>query len=261
VLANYAYIYPIVNDTVPADNFDKDYITTRGSYDPNDKSVDFSNVLLDSAKTGKQFLEYTIRFQNTGTDTAFQIRVVDTLSSKLDLNSFELMSSSHPCQVSSKGQQLEFYFPNILLPDSNRNENASHGYVKFRIKPVTSVGLSDVINNTASIYFDYNLPVRTNAASTSFRNNVVTGISSPGIESDLLKLYPNPAGDYINYELKNTVNQKFEARIYDMSGRVLFQSIISNSRGSLPTYFLLKGSYIMEIKSRSKSFKRAFEKL
>jgi uncharacterized repeat protein (TIGR01451 family) len=261
VLANYAYIYPIVNDTVPADNFDKDYITTRGSYDPNDKSVDFSNVLLDSAKTGKQFLEYTIRFQNTGTDTAFQIRVVDTLSSKLDLNSFELMSSSHPCQVSSKGQQLEFYFPNILLPDSNRNENASHGYVKFRIKPVTSVGLSDVINNTASIYFDYNLPVRTNAASTSFRNNVVTGINSPGIETDLLKLYPNPAGDYINYELKNTVNQKFEARIYDMSGRVLFQSIISNSRGSIPTYFLLKGSYIMEIKSRSKSFKRAFEKL
>ena len=133
--------------------------------------------------------------------------------------------------------------------------------MKFRIKPVTSVGLSDVINNTASIYFDYNLPVRTNAASTSFRNNVVTGISSPGIESDLLKLYPNPAGDYINYELKNTVNQKFEARIYDMSGRVLFQSIISNSRGSIPTYFLLKGSYIMEIKSRSKSFKRAFEKL
>jgi len=261
VLVNYAYIYPVINDTVPADNFDRDYMITRGSYDPNDKSVDFPTVLLDSAKTGKQFLEYTIRFQNTGTDTAFQVRILDTLAAKLDLNSFELMSSSHPCQMSSTGQQLEFYFPNILLPDSNRNEAASHGYVKFRIKPVASVGISDVINNTASIYFDYNLPVKTNAASTNFKNNVVTAVTSAGTESDDLKLFPNPAGDYINYELRTGLNQKFEARIYDIGGRVLFQSTMTGTKGIISTRFLLKGSYILEITAKNRSFTKSFERL
>jgi len=261
VLTNNAYIYPIVNDTVPEDNFDKIYMTTRGSYDPNDKSVDFSTLLLDSAKMGKQFLEYTVRFQNTGTDTAFQIRIVDTLSSKLDLNSLELMSSSHTCQVSSKGQQLELYFPNILLPDSNRNENRSHGYVKFRIKPVTSVNLSDVINNTASIYFDYNLPVRTNNVVTSFRNNVITSVPTINSGPDALYLYPNPALQSLTYELKNTIGQKSDMRIYDLSGRLLYQTTISNARGTLLVSFLPKGSYILEIKSKNKYFTNRFVKM
>ena len=67
--------------------------TVTGSYDPNDKLVQPSDIyLLDQ----DDHLDYTIRFQNTGTDTAFTVVVVDTLAVELDIASLELGAASHP---------------------------------------------------------------------------------------------------------------------------------------------------------------------
>lgn len=46
------------------------------------------------------------------------------------------------------------------------DEPASHGYVTYRVRPRSDVGAGEVIHNTASIYFDFNVPVRTNDATT-----------------------------------------------------------------------------------------------
>ncbi len=165
-IISYAYITPLAADTVPSNNFDTASAFVTGSFDPNDKDVNLAGNVSIDRKT--EWLEYTIRFQNTGNDTAFNIRVIDTISSKLDPASFELISSTHPVQPSFNKDKLTFFFDHILLVDSNHNEPLSHGMVKFRMKPVSNIQVNDSITNRASIYFDYNQPVLTNTIKTKY---------------------------------------------------------------------------------------------
>src|SRR6185436_13012980 len=109
-------------------------------------------------------------FQNTGNDTAFNISVHDTLDSKLDWASIEMVTASHPYRLSiTNGNQMNWKFDNILLVDSIHNEPKSHGYIVYRIKPKPTVQINDVIANSASIYFDFNSPVQTNTQLTTIK--------------------------------------------------------------------------------------------
>lgn len=135
-----------------------------GSYDPNDKQA--TPQLSPTQVANGANIDYTIRFQNTGTDTAFNVVLTDTLSSYLQTGTLQMMASSHNCKTTVKGNVVYFEFLNILLPDSNVNEPKSHGFVLFRIKPKTTVAVNTVIPNKAAIYFDYNAPVITNTATT-----------------------------------------------------------------------------------------------
>src|SRR5690606_34406594 len=124
------------------------------------------------------FIHYLIRFQNTGTDTAFNVVVTDTLDARLDAASFQMLEVSHPALIKRNLQELSFEFHNILLPDSNVNEPMSHGYIKFRVRPVSTLLDGDEVNNHASIYFDYNLPVVTNTAVTAIRSPLACPVIS-----------------------------------------------------------------------------------
>ena len=119
-----------------------------------------------------KYLDYIINFQNTGTDTAYNITVRDTLSDKLDWNTLQMTDASHPYSlVIEDGNKLAFTFYDIRLPDSTTNETGSHGYVAYRIKPKSTLVAGDSIPNLASIYFDFNLPVETNNAYTIVVDN------------------------------------------------------------------------------------------
>ncbi|MBI4647538.1 MAG: hypothetical protein HY738_13350 [Bacteroidia bacterium] len=123
---------------VPPDDMD-DFIEidcreVTGSYDPNDKQVIPSGIdeqyhYIDSAIT----LEYMIRFQNTGTDTAFNILIVDSLSPFLDITSIVPGVASHLYELTLANNVLYFNLPDANLPDSNVNEPGSNGFVKFKI--------------------------------------------------------------------------------------------------------------------------------
>ncbi|MGB8194181.1 MAG: T9SS type A sorting domain-containing protein [Chitinophagaceae bacterium] len=163
----YAEIQPIAGDTLPADNKRRIAQLVLGSYDPNDKQELHGRSLTATQLQSREYLDYLIRFQNTGNDTAFNVFVRDTLDVKLDWNTFEMIGASHNYNLSIQdGNKLEWYFSNILLPDSNRNEPASHGYIAFRIRPKANLQVGDTIRNTAAIYFDFNQPVQTNVAAT-----------------------------------------------------------------------------------------------
>lgn len=133
------------------------------SYDPNDKLVDpnfpdFPNyTLLD-----EEFL-YTIRFQNTGTDTAINISIIDYLDENLDWTTFQPIASSHDYQASlSENGKITFQFDNIYLPDSTVNQMESHGFVQYQILPKDSLIDYTRVKNTAEIYFDFNPAIFTN---------------------------------------------------------------------------------------------------
>jgi len=66
----------------------------RCAIDPNDKLVSPNREDPDNKNYTEigESLQYTIRFQNTGTDTAFNVKLMDTLSNKLNYQSLELFS-------------------------------------------------------------------------------------------------------------------------------------------------------------------------
>lgn len=133
------------------------------SYDPNDKT----GYPLGSgpehiiAPNGK--LDYVIRFQNTGTDTAFTVFIRDTLDTDVDIFSLQTGISSHPYTFRMFGQRvLEWTFDHIMLPDSNINAEKSNGFVTYTVRQNRNLSDNTEIQNAAAIYFDYNDPIITN---------------------------------------------------------------------------------------------------
>ena len=151
--------------------------TINCAYDPNDKQVyprRSEHPPFDANYTlFNERLEYTIRFQNTGTDTAFNVVIRDTLSTDLDLSTFRPGSASHPFETTLHDDGLlEFHFRQIMLPDSNVNEPGSHGYVNFSIQAKPDIAEGTNIDNHAGIYFDYNPPIVTNSVDNILVENL-----------------------------------------------------------------------------------------
>lgn len=86
-----------------------------------------------------EYLTYTIRFQNTGTDSAVNVVVKNIFSlyssyNKIDISSIDILGASHPFELDAQDDSIRFIFHNIMLPDSNASEINSHGFVQFRIR-------------------------------------------------------------------------------------------------------------------------------
>lgn len=159
------YIIDTVGNTIYT-SVDTLYQDLMCAYDPNDKIVTPAGIdeqgYIPPATT---MLEYTIRFQNTGNDTAINVFLRDLLDPNLDWTSVTPVASSHPLQLHSQvdlSGEVTFSFFNIMLPDSNVNELASHGFVKFHINLLPNLPLGTTITNTSYIYFDANPAVITN---------------------------------------------------------------------------------------------------
>ena len=161
-LLHYILARPFSDDSTDADNRDTVRQNIIGSFDPNNKLDDVGGILYNDRYTSGDQLLYTINFQNTGTDTAFTVVIRDTLTSLFNIQSLQMVSASHPYTLGITGNRLQWTFKDILLVDSTTNEPKSHGYVMFRIKPKAGLNVNQVLFNSASIYFDYNLPVLTN---------------------------------------------------------------------------------------------------
>ncbi len=168
--------------------------TVTGSYDPNVKEVRTSSGQSDTQYIlgTDNYLDYTIHFQNTGTDTAFTVVVTDTLDATLNMASFQQGTSSHACTVDFlPGRVVRWTFNNILLVDSTTNEAGSHGLTSFRIRLAEPIVPGTLIANAADIFFDFNPPIRTPDALITA--DFATGLA-PAARSTV-QLVPNPAHD------------------------------------------------------------------
>ena len=218
ILNSYAQIFPIANDVNPSCNNATWEVTVTGSFDPNDISVD-QDTLYSNVFPNPPYLDYLIRFQNTGTDTAFTVKFLNPLDTmKLDLNSIEFVAASHPMEMRFiyHERNMEFLFNNILLADSNVNEPASHGFVRYKIKPKSNVQVGDSIQNFAAIYFDFNEPVITNSAKTDIL--LFTGLADQISTSELF-VYPNPSSQEINIQVSNTQGKRISLDVYNLLGQ------------------------------------------
>ena len=236
LIVNHATV-TAVNDNDAANDEFAFYQTAVSSFDPNDKTPSPFYFVSDGDP-----IQYTVRFQNTGTDTAFNIIIRDTLSENLDWSGFQLLTQSHPVTVdfNLENGALAFRFHNILLPDSNINEPLSHGYVVYAVPTKAPLADGTPINNTGSIYFDFNAPVVTNTTFNVIGDNV--GIEE--LHQGVLTVYPNPASHQIQIH-----SSKFANRITmkDLTGRLVYAGDYDVSNPFVDVSMLPAGVFMMEL--------------
>lgn len=250
VVINDAVIEPFANDADTVNNRDQFSRLVTGSYDPNDKTV----VPAGQGPTGlidpDQRLTYRIRFQNTGNDTAFTVRVVDEIDSDLDISTFEMLGASHPWSIRVyDNQRIEWRFDNILLVDSTTNEPESHGWIFFKISPKSNLPDGTGLLNRADIYFDFNPPILTNVTT----NTIDYGIGKPDPKPKMeVSLSPNPFTEETLLKIEEYDGKPYDLQIYDIKGRLqMQQKELNQSQVIIPANGLAKGIYFYVISRAS----------
>ncbi len=219
-----------------------------GSYDPNDKQAwpkGYENTDLIENYVP---LDYMIRFQNTGTDTAFTVVLTDQISEHLDLSTLKVGSASHDYTYSiEEDRTLVFRFDNILLPDSTTNEPASNGFVAFTIEQNEGNVDGTIIDNQADIYFDFNDPIITNLVRREVGSNFVEIIlSKHNLLQNIYGIYPNPVSDRIAVNIPDSY-QDLRFELYDLDARIVRTGGVNNGDKTIDVSSLNEGIYIIRL--------------
>ncbi|MBK9014025.1 MAG: T9SS type A sorting domain-containing protein [Saprospiraceae bacterium] len=225
----------------------------QGAFDPNDKQgfpVGYGEEHFIHRNTD---IEYLIRFQNMGTDTAFTVIVQDSLSQYLDPTSIRPGAASHAYSFEViDGNTLRFTFSDIMLPDSNINLAASQGFVQFVAKQKTDVALGSVIENTAAIYFDFNEPVTTNRVFHTIDEDfieVINDAHEPASVHGQPTVYPNPAFGAVTFALPVELGDNASFMLHDQMGKLARKQAVSDSKFVFERKDMLPGIYFYSIES------------
>jgi uncharacterized repeat protein (TIGR01451 family) len=245
VLSFTTSVSPDANDTTTEDNTIIYEQTVVNSYDPNDKMVvQGDQIEIDDTD---QYLDYRIRFQNLGTANALNVKITDTIHPNLDWTTFQPITSSHDYRIEIvDGEQINYYFDNINLPFETADLEGSNGYITYKIKPKSNVQIGDTFENTAYIYFDFNLPIITNTVVTT----VVEELSTDAFDSSQIRIYPNPVSDRLNIELPSGLNLN-SVELFDIQGNLVK---VFKDENVLDLSSILSGIYILKMETDQGSY-------
>jgi uncharacterized repeat protein (TIGR01451 family) len=223
--------------------------TATTSFDPNDKQVNAITITPDDVADQKP-LEYTIRFQNTGTAPAVNIVIKDSLDADWDLGTFEMVGATHPFTLTVNNEVAIWTFANIMLPDSSTDQLGSQGSIHYRMAPKNSLIIGDQLTNRADIYFDYNEAVLTNTTVTPVE--LSTGIA--GSESgNGLQVTPSPSNGLVSIRWADAQLNNARFDVLDALGRTVFtarMSQVTNAR-NVDLSFLPEGGYVARLSGES----------
>jgi uncharacterized repeat protein (TIGR01451 family) len=249
-LTNSASILPLTGDVVTENNSNTLAQIIVNAYDPNDKMESRGEEILFSSFTSNDYLYYTIRFENTGTASAINVRINDVLDAQLDENSIRMVSTSHPNYIMDRvGNNINWKFGNIQLPVSIANTNIGKGYVMFKIKPKPGFAVGDVIPNTASIYFDFNPAIVTNTFTTEF----TALLNVDELENGDFVFYPNPTSDVVTITLKNGSDTISSISVYDVLGKQIVNIKASSISETIDLSSVNPGIYFVEVATENNS--------
>ena len=231
---------------------DTECIVATGSFDPNDKVGIPIGYGTERKILPNTALEYTIRFQNTGTDTAFNVIIRDSLNMHLDITTLELGTSSHDYELEITGNGfLNFNFINIMLPDSNVNQAGSNGFIKYKIRPFSDTPLKTQIKTDAAIYFDFNDPVITNETlhtiDLDFIEFGVWVADIPTADQAQVIIRPNPFRTYSTIEIKDYQANNYFFELFYFDGRLIRQESFASNQFLFEQKNLAKGIYLFRI--------------
>jgi hypothetical protein len=201
-------ITPVTADETPADNTFAFNQIVAGSYDPNDITC-LEGSSVHPEKIG-EYLHYNINFKNTGTAPATFVVVKDIIDlAKFDISTLQILNASHAMQARITGNKVEFIFDEINLA-----ANGGKGNVTFKIKTLNTLAVNSSVTQAADIFFDYNWPIVTNDAVTTFE---VLNTFIP-VKDTSVKVYPNPVMDVVKVSADSVITS---LQLFDLQGRVL----------------------------------------
>ena len=198
------------NDFVKTNNYDRNAIKIVAAVDPNIKQEQNTNGY---AWKGGNKLKYFVQFQNTGTDTAVNITVIDTLHYNLSGRTLVFNGASHPYDYILDGHILKVTFSNINLVDTSVSKERSIGHFEFSIEIDTTLNQEIKFYNRADIYFDFAKPVKTNKSYITYTSLIKTGPT-----------------DRTNYCGNDTISVKYNSKFSFESGNI-FKLYLSDSNG------------------------------
>jgi uncharacterized repeat protein (TIGR01451 family) len=216
------------------------YQTVVGSYDPNDKNENHQAEIDYDSYYIKDKLTYTIRFENTGTASAINVKVNDMLDTKLNANTFKVLDASHPYKVERVGRNLSFKFDGIDLPPSVANTQIGKGFITYNIEVNPTLEAGDIVSNTANIFFDFNPPIVTNTIDREF----VSALGTKEFNHSKFSLYPNPAKTILNIQSEKNIDS---IEIIDTNGRVIHKQRIDNTNGTVNVESFSNGIYFIKL--------------
>lgn len=175
-----------------------------GSYDPNIITC-LEGANLPTAEIG-DYLHYVVDFENTGNYPADFVLVRIPLDiNEYDVSTLQILGTSHLYYSKLKNNFLDVFYQNIML------DTGGHGNVLLKIKSKNTLQAGDTVSKRADIYFDYNAPIDTGFANTTYQNLSATVVS---IDNSVL-VYPNPTNAIVNIKA-NTIIKTIE--LYERSG-------------------------------------------
>jgi uncharacterized repeat protein (TIGR01451 family) len=229
---------------------DVECVQVTSSYDPNDKQGQPIGYGAQHQIEPNTDLEYTIRFQNTGTAAARFVVIRDSLSAHLDPTSIRVGAASHPYTWTLSGQgNLMFRFDQINLPDSNTNAVASQGFISFKISQKADLPLGTAVQNKASIYFDYNGAVVTNTTlHTIGRDFIILTTAPPSQTVSDVTLNPNPTRNNKQCTLNGLVpNEQFRFIATDATGHQQLALTVTGPQANIDCSSLADGIYFFRL--------------
>lgn len=220
-------------DDTPSDNIFNYSETVVGSYDPNDKKC-LEGAVAPPELIG-DYLHYNIRFENTGTAPAETVVIKDVIDqTKFDVNSVQIIDSSHHVVGKGDGDGTIFIFQDINL------DSGGHGNILLKVKTVGTLVEGDTVTNKANIYFDYNFPIETDLASTTFQT-----LSVPDQEFDAsIRVFPNPASDLVTIKAASAIQS---VQLFDIQGRLLEVKMAQAADAKLNLSERTSGIYFVKV--------------
>jgi hypothetical protein len=231
-----ATINSVADDETPLDNIFGFKQFVVGSFDPNDKTCLEGQVV--GPEIAGNYVHYIIRFENTGNYQAENVIVKDYIdTNKFDINSLIPISGSHQFVTRiSNSNLVEFIFEGINLPFE---DSANDGYVVFKIKTLPTLGEGSTFSNSARIFFDYNLPVATNMATTTIQS-----LGDVDFEfAEHLTIYPNPSDDVLNIAPDPDVTLA-SVNIFNSLGQLVMT--VGNPQSAIEVSTLQSGTYFIK---------------
>ncbi len=246
-------------NVLPFSNYNAPYRATDckmivGSFDPNAKEALPFGYSTQHYIEANSDIDYTIHFQNTGNDTAYDIIIVDTISNALDINTLIPQVSSHSYRYErSDSNVVRFVFDSIYLVDSVHNEPMSHGFIQFSIQQKLDNPVGTRIYNNASIYFDRNEAIVTNTTFHTIGKDfiqmqLISSTKHTKYNVKEVTAFPNPFREKTQIIIESDELRNAVLILMNLNGQEI-KSIPSNNNNTFTIYRddLANGMYLFKV--------------
>lgn len=239
-------------DLTPADNTETARQEVLTIVDPFGFRVSHTALTSGQVAAG-EWLDYTIYFDNQGSDTVSSVMLRDSLpTAQFRMGSLDLITASHPCtwRLNPTGV-LTATLTGARLTPRSRDARHSAGFARFRVRVAPTLQLGDVVLNRARVHFDARPPVTTPTAVTLIQ--IITGLPTAANEA-AAQVWPNPASGTLHIALATA--ESTTLTLLDALGRPVLTQAVATPEATLDVRHLPAGVYVLRGQQGGQAFTR-----